>query len=111
MDVVRATFKPEFLNRLDDLIMFDALSTEDLTRIVDLQVDKLAKRESDPDGRPAEGQVGQAPGGAAPGLGGHPGCPRMVGVGRVRAELRCPPTASPGAVRHRGSACPGAVVR
>ncbi|HIY42333.1 MAG TPA: AAA family ATPase, partial [Candidatus Nocardiopsis merdipullorum] len=47
MDVVRATFKPEFLNRLDDLIMFDALSTEDLTRIVDLQVDKLAKRLGD----------------------------------------------------------------
>ncbi|MFE9639155.1 ATP-dependent chaperone ClpB [Nocardiopsis alba] len=47
MDVVRSTFKPEFLNRLDDVIMFDALSTEDLTRIVDLQVDKLARRLAD----------------------------------------------------------------
>ena len=47
MDVVRATFKPEFLNRLDDVIMFDGLSTDDLTRIVDLQVDKLAKRLGD----------------------------------------------------------------
>ena len=47
MDVVRATFKPEFLNRLDDVIMFDALSTEDLTRIVDLQVEKLAHRLTD----------------------------------------------------------------
>ncbi|MBQ1082121.1 ATP-dependent chaperone ClpB [Nocardiopsis sp. B62] len=47
MDVVRATFKPEFLNRLDDVIMFDALSTEDLTRIVDIQVDKLARRLAD----------------------------------------------------------------
>ncbi|MFV2198090.1 ATP-dependent chaperone ClpB [Nocardiopsis sp. LOL_012] len=47
MDVVRATFKPEFLNRLDDVIMFDALSTEELTRIVDLQVDKLARRLAD----------------------------------------------------------------
>ncbi|MEU3020885.1 ATP-dependent chaperone ClpB [Nocardiopsis sp. NPDC007018] len=47
MDVVQATFKPEFLNRLDDVIMFDALSTEDLTRIVDLQVDKLARRLAD----------------------------------------------------------------
>ncbi len=47
LDVVRATFKPEFLNRLDDVIMFDALSTEDLTRIVDLQVDKLARRLAD----------------------------------------------------------------
>jgi ATP-dependent Clp protease ATP-binding subunit ClpB len=47
MDVVRSTFKPEFLNRLDDVIMFDALSTEDLTRIVDLQVDKLVRRLAD----------------------------------------------------------------
>jgi ATP-dependent Clp protease ATP-binding subunit ClpB len=47
LDVVRATFKPEFLNRLDDVIMFDALSTEDLTRIVDLQIDKLARRLAD----------------------------------------------------------------
>ncbi|MEE2039446.1 ATP-dependent chaperone ClpB [Nocardiopsis sp. CT-R113] len=47
MDVVRSTFKPEFLNRLDDVIMFDALSTADLTRIVDLQVDKLAGRLAD----------------------------------------------------------------
>ncbi|WP_304452308.1 ATP-dependent chaperone ClpB [Nocardiopsis sp. YSL2] len=47
MDVVRSTFKPEFLNRLDDVIMFDALSTEDLTKIVDLQVDKLVRRLAD----------------------------------------------------------------
>ncbi|GAA1111376.1 ATP-dependent chaperone ClpB [Nocardiopsis composta] len=47
MQVVQNTFKPEFLNRLDDVIMFEALSTEDLTRIVDLQVDKLAKRLAD----------------------------------------------------------------
>ena len=32
MDVVRTTFKPEFLNRLDDVILFDALSTEELSR-------------------------------------------------------------------------------
>ncbi|MBV2365131.1 ATP-dependent chaperone ClpB [Streptomonospora nanhaiensis] len=44
MAVVRGTFKPEFLNRLDDVIVFDALSTEELTRIVDLQVDRLAAR-------------------------------------------------------------------
>ncbi|MEV2278421.1 ATP-dependent chaperone ClpB [Nocardiopsis sp. NPDC049922] len=47
MSVVRSTFKPEFLNRLDDVIMFDALSTEDLARIVDLQVDKLRRRLAD----------------------------------------------------------------
>ncbi|MDS1270086.1 ATP-dependent chaperone ClpB [Lipingzhangella sp. LS1_29] len=44
MEVVRASFKPEFLNRLDDVIMFDALSTTELTRIVDLQVQRLANR-------------------------------------------------------------------
>jgi ATP-dependent Clp protease ATP-binding subunit ClpB len=41
---VRASFKPEFLNRLDDVIIFDALTTEELTRIVDLQVDQLSRR-------------------------------------------------------------------
>jgi ATP-dependent Clp protease ATP-binding subunit ClpB len=47
MSVVRATFKPEFLNRLDDIIIFDALSTAELAEIVDLQVDRLAKRLAD----------------------------------------------------------------
>src|SRR5215468_3191524 len=44
MAVVRTTFKPEFLNRLDDIILFDALSTEELAEIVDLQVAALARR-------------------------------------------------------------------
>ena len=47
MDVVRTAFKPEFLNRLDDVVMFDALSREDLARIVDLQIDAMQKRLSD----------------------------------------------------------------
>ncbi len=47
MTVVRSTFKPEFLNRLDDVILFDALTTEELTEIVELQVARLAKRLSD----------------------------------------------------------------
>ncbi|WP_375478085.1 ATP-dependent chaperone ClpB [uncultured Jatrophihabitans sp.] len=42
--VVREHFKPEFLNRLDDIVVFDALTTEDLTRIVDIQVAGLAAR-------------------------------------------------------------------
>ena len=44
MDALRLAFKPEFLNRVDDIIMFRPLSREDLVRIVDLQlvrVDKL----------------------------------------------------------------------
>ena len=44
MGVVRAHFKPEFLNRLDEVVMFDALSKEDLTHIVDLQLALLGQR-------------------------------------------------------------------
>ena len=44
MESVRANFKPEFLNRLDDVVIFDALSMEELGSIVDLNVDKLTKR-------------------------------------------------------------------
>src|ERR1022692_2834359 len=44
MAVVQATFKPEFLNRLDDVVLFDALSTEELSQIVDLQVSRLSRR-------------------------------------------------------------------
>ena len=47
MATVHATFKPEFLNRLDEVVIFDPLSTEDLARIVDLQVAGLAKRLED----------------------------------------------------------------
>ena len=47
MDVVRKTFKPEFLNRLDDVILFEALSTAELSEIVDLQVARMAKRLAD----------------------------------------------------------------
>ena len=44
MEVVKVSFKPEFLNRLDEVVMFDPLSTTELTRIVDLQLVALAKR-------------------------------------------------------------------
>jgi ATP-dependent Clp protease ATP-binding subunit ClpB len=44
MNAVRAAFKPEFLNRLDDVIVFDSLSSEELSRIVDLQVARLGSR-------------------------------------------------------------------
>ncbi len=47
MALVRATFKPEFLNRLDEIVLFDALSTEELAHIVELQVRALATRLSD----------------------------------------------------------------
>ncbi|MGL5849773.1 MAG: ATP-dependent chaperone ClpB, partial [Phycicoccus sp.] len=41
---VRAAFKPEFVNRLDEVVVFEALSTGELARIVDLQVRALATR-------------------------------------------------------------------
>ena len=44
MELVKASFKPEFLNRLDEVVMFDALSTDDLTHIVDLQLESLGRR-------------------------------------------------------------------
>ncbi len=44
MEMVRASFKPEFLNRLDDIVLFDALSMEELGSIVDLQIDRLTER-------------------------------------------------------------------
>ncbi|NGN95733.1 ATP-dependent chaperone ClpB [Nocardioides sp. KC13] len=44
MAVVRGSFKPEFLNRLDEVVMFDALSLADLTKIVDIQLGLLEKR-------------------------------------------------------------------
>jgi ATP-dependent Clp protease ATP-binding subunit ClpB len=47
MSVVQATFKPEFLNRLDDIILFDGLTSEELAEIVDLQVARLERRLAD----------------------------------------------------------------
>ncbi|MER7494217.1 ATP-dependent chaperone ClpB [Streptomyces pharetrae] len=44
LEVVRASFKPEFLNRLDDLVVFSALAKDELARIARLQIDRLAKR-------------------------------------------------------------------
>ncbi|HEY8373704.1 MAG TPA: ATP-dependent chaperone ClpB [Pseudonocardiaceae bacterium] len=44
MAVVREHFKPEFLNRLDDVVVFHSLATEELTAIVDIQVARLAQR-------------------------------------------------------------------
>jgi ATP-dependent Clp protease ATP-binding subunit ClpB len=44
MGVVRSHFKPEFLNRLDEVVMFDALSKDDLAHIVDLQLALLEQR-------------------------------------------------------------------
>jgi ATP-dependent Clp protease ATP-binding subunit ClpB len=42
--IVREHFKPEFLNRLDDIVVFESLTTEELTKIVDIQVAALSRR-------------------------------------------------------------------
>ncbi|MFJ5699236.1 ATP-dependent chaperone ClpB [Arthrobacter sp. NPDC093139] len=44
MATVNASFKPEFLNRLDEVVLFDALTVEELARIVELQVAELSGR-------------------------------------------------------------------
>ncbi len=44
MGIVRKSFKPEFLNRLDDVVMFEPLGTEELSRIVDIQLRRVNER-------------------------------------------------------------------
>ena len=44
MDAVRAHFRPEFLNRLDETVIFDRLAREDMAGIVDIQMARLLKR-------------------------------------------------------------------
>lgn len=47
MEVVRGAFRPEFLNRLDEIILFDRLQREDMRSIVDIQIHRLAHRLED----------------------------------------------------------------
>ncbi|GAA2096094.1 ATP-dependent chaperone ClpB [Microlunatus panaciterrae] len=47
MGVVRSAFKPEFLNRLDEIVLFDALGTEELSRIVEINLRRLNERLAD----------------------------------------------------------------
>ncbi len=46
-DTLKQIFKPEFLNRIDEIIVFHMLGKDDLRKIVDIQLDYLAKRLSD----------------------------------------------------------------
>lgn len=46
---LREKFKPEFLNRIDEIIMFKALTLEELTHIVDIQTGSLKKRLAEQD--------------------------------------------------------------
>src|SRR5439155_4534578 len=44
MDALREHFRPEFLNRVDEIIIFDRLTDEDLKKIVEIQLARLTKR-------------------------------------------------------------------
>ena len=95
MNAVRASFKPEFLNRLDDVIIFDALTTSELPRIVDMQVSRLAARLA-----ARRLTLTVTPGGAG-----------MAGADRVRPGLRGAAAAPARAVRDRRQAGQGPAVR
>jgi len=47
LEVLRASFKPEFLNRIDDIVIFHNLTPEQLTAIVDIQLERVKKRLED----------------------------------------------------------------
>jgi ATP-dependent Clp protease ATP-binding subunit ClpB len=47
MDALRSTFRPEFLNRIDDTVIFNSLGREEIKRIVDIQLNLLRKRLAD----------------------------------------------------------------
>jgi ATP-dependent Clp protease ATP-binding subunit ClpB len=44
MDALRGTFKPEFLNRIDEIVIFNSLGPEEIKKIVEIQMGLLAKR-------------------------------------------------------------------
>jgi ATP-dependent Clp protease ATP-binding subunit ClpB len=47
LDELRTYFRPEFLNRVDDIVLFKPLALEEIERIVDLQIDELRRRLAD----------------------------------------------------------------
>ena len=49
MDEVKRTFKPEFLNRVDDIIVFRSLTKEDLQKIIEIEISEVKKRLTDKD--------------------------------------------------------------
>ena len=49
LDEVKKTFKPEFLNRVDDIIVFRSLTKEDLQKIIEIEIGDLRNRLTDKD--------------------------------------------------------------
>ena len=46
-EALRVSFKPEFLNRIDEIIIFQSLAADDILKIVDIQIDRLGQRLAD----------------------------------------------------------------
>ncbi len=74
LDVVRASFRPEFLNRIDDIIVFHRLERAHMGAIVDIQLKRLASLLKERDIT----------------LEAHPGGPRVAGQRGLRSRLRRP---------------------
>ena len=91
----RPTFKPEFINRLDDVVIFDGLNPEELVAIVDIQLAQLQKRLA---------QRRLHAGGVAAGK-------EVAGPARFRSGVRRPPAAPAGAAGDRRPAGEDAAVR
>ena len=85
MAAVRSAFKPEFINRLDDVIIFDGLNPEELVQIVDIQLAQLQKRLAQRRLTLEVSLAGQ----------------EVAGRARVRPGLRRPAAAAAGAAGHR----------
>ncbi len=95
LNVVRQSFKPEFLNRLDEVVLFDALGSEELTQIVGLQIEALSAQA----GRPPDHARGRR------------GRQGVAGDDRLRPGVRRPAAAPAGPVRDRRPARPGDAFR
>ena len=88
MGVVRGAFKPEFLNRLDEVVLFDALGTEELAKIVEINLARLNKRLAD---RRITVKATRRQG--------------VASAHRLRPGLWCPPVASADSDHDRRSTC------
>ena len=88
LDEVRAYFRPEFVNRVDDIIVFRPLTRDDIARIVDIQLAALAERLRDAEARdPA-----------------HAGCTGVPGEQGLRPDVRRAAAETADPARAAGSA-------
>ena len=111
LEMVRASFRPEFLNRLDDLVVFSALGTEELARIAQLQIDRARQAAR----RPAAGRWRSPPDALAwladegndPAYGARPAAPPRPDGHRRPARTRDPLGRGAGRRHGAGRPCRG----